>query len=141
MKNPKFIKKSRNEEDYAISLKELNISDFMKNDWDTIYEDSASINFYYIQKNKLIDFTEEEKKNDEYFLRLIELDPKIILDYNSFKPNSSSMAELFSNYKKYTKNIILFHNEDKYFKFNLLNGLEFYYSLGHFGYLYIIINF
>ena len=139
MKNPKFAHKldSINDENSIISLNDLNIKNFMDDNWDYIYEASTSIDFQNIFKNKEIYFTEKQVEKDPFYLKLIEIDSSEKINFNKFQKHSSSLMELFNYYETYEQNIIIFHNEDKYFKLNLLNELEYHKTSGHFGYLYL----
>ena len=139
MKNPKFSHtlKSKEDDSSVNSYEEINIKKFISNDWSIIYESPIIIDYNNIYEKKKI--LCEEKINDNYFIELTGLneDEKLSSYFNFYNEYSSNSADLFSNYTETEKKVIIFHNEDKYFKLNLLKELEYYYFRENFCYLYI----
>ena len=139
MKNPKFAHtiESIKDESSIISLKEENLKDFMKSDWNTIYEANESINFDKILEKKKIFFN--DKINDDFFIQLLGLNGINHLpnDFLAYKDYCSSFENIFSSHNLSNKKVIIFHNEDIYFRFNLFQQLEIKYKWGVFGNFYI----
>ena len=142
MKNPKLAHKieSIKEESSIISLKEVNINHYMTNDWNIIYEANESIDFNKIFNIKKKDL--EEKIKENFFIKLIGIEEKdepvqIPKEFLEYKTYSSSFIDIFISKNLENKKSVIFHNEDKYFRFNLFQNLEMNYKNGIFGNFYI----
>ena len=134
MKNPKFAHNinSIKEDSSVVSLNDSSIVDFMKGDWNVVYESPKSIDYDKIKRSK-----NKEKKEDELFLELIGLKKENISERN----NVSSLLPCSFVDGTFKEKSIFFHNEDKYFTFNILQDLDNKYNWGILGYLYINFEF
>ena len=139
MKNPKFAHRieSINEESSIISLNENNLEEYIEKNWNIIYEAKESINFDKILGIKKKDFI--EKENEEFFKDLIGFKQigNLPKDYHEYKTYCSSLDKMFLNRNLTNKRTIIFHNEDIYFRYNLLSELERTYDAREFGNFYI----
>ena len=139
MKNPKFAHRieSINEESSIISLNENNLEEYIEKNWNIIYEAKESINFDKILGIKKKDFI--EKENEEFFKNLIGFKQigNLPKDYHKYKTYCSSLDKMFLNRNLTNKRTIIFHNEDIYFRYNLLSELERTYDAREFGNFYI----
>ena len=139
MKNPKFAHRieSIQEESSIISLNENNLEEYIEKDWNFIYEAKESINFDKILGIKKKDFI--EKENEEFFKDLIGSKQigNLSKDYHKYKTYCSSLDKIFLKRNLANKRTIIFHNEDIYFRYNLLSELERTYAAREFGNFYI----
>ena len=139
MKNPKFAHRieSIQDESSIISLNENNLEEYIEKDWNVIYEAKESINFDKILGIKKKDFI--DKENDEFFKDLIGFKKigNLPKDYREYKTYCSSLDKIFLKRNLANKRTIIFHNEDIYFRYNLLSELERTYDTREFGNFYI----
>ena len=139
MKNPKIVYKKKLESDEIsiISLKDDNINEVMNNDWFQIIDDSSKLDYDKILNLKKKPFSERAK--EIFFIHLVESSKvdSLSKEYIEYKSYCSSFKNIFSNLNSFKKKTIFFHNEDIYFRFNLLQQLESKYRWGNFGNFYI----
>ena len=139
MKNPKFAHKIESilDESSIISLNENNLSEYILNDWNIIYEAEELINFETILEKKKKSFRDREL--DEFFRGLIGVNVinELPKEFHECKDYCSSLNDVFYMPNLSNKRVIIFHNEDIYFRYNLFYKLEMQYKMGLFGNFYI----
>ena len=133
LKNPRYgssIKKVKEDESIC-SLDNDTLKDLMINDSNIIYE--PKINFEFDEILEIKEMKIEEKLNNEFFLEIIGLK-----GVENLSPlNSFSFNDLFAQYKNLDEKTLIFHNDDKNFRLNIIKNLDYHYSWANLGYFFI----